>query len=185
MEAMVEAAYAVSQEMQGFKGAYIQSDEVTFMLADFDSHETQGWFGYKLNKIVSISASLMTAYFLVNYYRLMRMIDLPPRPPVFDSRAFIVPIDDAPNVFIWRQQDWMRNSVQMLARANFSHKALDGKGISDMHDMLHRKGINWATDCSPRERNGTFMFGRSFLSEKLDYDRLEIYLGLLREHKNA
>ena len=53
----------VSQEMQGFKGAYIQSDEVTFMLTDFDGHETQGWFGYELNKIVSISASLMTAHF--------------------------------------------------------------------------------------------------------------------------
>ena len=63
MDAMEGAARATADEMAGFKLGFVQSDEATFMLTDFDRHETQGWFGYELNKVVSISASLFTAHF--------------------------------------------------------------------------------------------------------------------------
>ena len=59
-DAMVAAAKTVAADMQGFKLAYIQSDEATFCITDYDSIETQGWFDYDLSKIVSISASLMS-----------------------------------------------------------------------------------------------------------------------------
>ena len=61
---------------------------------------------------------------------------------MFDARAFNIPMDEVKNYFIWRQQDWIRNSVQMLAQAHFSHKELHGKNQSDMHDMLNEKDIN-------------------------------------------
>jgi tRNA(His) guanylyltransferase len=156
MDAMEYATRQVAEDMQGFKAAYIQSDEATFMLTDFDSHETQGWFGYELNKVVSISASVFTARFN-EYWSQRNGWFEQSKIATFDSRAFIVPKEDAANVFIWRQQDWMRNSVQMLAHANFSHKELHGKNIPQMHDMLHEKGINWA-DCNDKEKNGTFIF---------------------------
>ena len=63
MTAMIESAMYVAKEMQGFKAAYVQSDEVTFCITDYDSLETEGWFDYKLSKVVSISAALMTAAF--------------------------------------------------------------------------------------------------------------------------
>jgi hypothetical protein len=44
----------------------------------------------------------------------------------------------------WRQKDWERNSIQMLAQAHFSHKQLHGKNGPGMHEMLHGKGVNWA-----------------------------------------
>ena len=40
---------------------------------------------------------------------------------VFDSRVFNIPKEEVCNYFIWRQMDWTRNSVEMLARAHFSH----------------------------------------------------------------
>lgn len=169
MNCMAYAMRHTSDEMQGFKLAYTQSDECTFVLTDFDSHQTQGWFGYELNKVVSISASLFTAYFNDLWVRGHES----GRPALFDSRAFVVPVDDAPNVFVWRQQDWHRNSVQMLARAHFSHRQLEGKRAPDMHEMLHGKGVNWATDISARERNGQFYVkGMGLIPQSLDYDQL-------------
>jgi len=63
MDAMDTSALMVSKQMQGFKAAFIQSDEVTFLLTDYETHETQGWFNYNHSKQVSLSAAYMTAYF--------------------------------------------------------------------------------------------------------------------------
>ena len=30
--------------------------------------------------------------------------------------------------------------------------------VEDQHEMLHGIGKNWATDLTPREKNGTFVF---------------------------
>jgi tRNA(His) guanylyltransferase len=155
MNTMVLAARDTAADMQGFKLAYVQSDEATFMLTDFDTHQTQAWFANELSKIVSISASTFTARFNQHYYgKNARAIN---NPAMFDARAFNVPLHDAANVFVWRQKDWLRNSVQMLARAYFSPRQMFGKKIPDLHEMLHSVGVNWATDITAQERNGTFI----------------------------
>lgn len=173
MNVMVDAAIETAREMQGFKLGYIQSDEATFMLTDYDTHQTAGWFGYELNKLVSLSASLFTGNFNV----LMGSDEGPVTPAAFDSRAFTVPRHDAPNVFVWRQQDWCRNSVQMLARAHFSHKQLHGKNRAALHDMLMlEKGVNWA-DLTPREKNGTFILAdKTVHHEMWRYEDIDRYL---------
>lgn len=163
VDAMVAAAVDTASEMHGFKLAYAQSDECTFMLTDFDTFQTQGWFDYKLNKIVSVSAAMFSVAF--NYH-------FGSKNAVFDSRAFIVPADDAPNVFVWRQRDWERNSVQMLARAHFSHKQCHGKKMSDLHEMLHENGVNWA-DLPAQLKNGTFITKEGFSHEKLTYAEIK------------
>ena len=167
MEAMVYATRKTADDMQGFKLAYTQSDEATFLITDFDKLDSQGWFGYELNKVVSLSASLFTAHF--NWCMGGDRI------ATFDSRAFVVPLEDVPNVFTWRQKDWFRNSISMLAQAHFSHKQLHGKKTSDMHDMLHDKGINWATDLTEQQKNGTFVrkVTKHFTDGLAEYDRTE------------
>ena len=132
IDAMTHAAKETAKEMQGFKLGYIQSDEATFMLSDFDRISSEGWFGYDLNKVVSLSAALFTAHF-------NSVSDLPLA--VFDSRAFSVPLDDAPNVFVWRQRDWERNWVHMLARAHFSHKQLHGVTRQGAIEELREIGV--------------------------------------------
>lgn len=149
MAAMVSSACQIAKDMQGFKAGYVQSDEVTFCLTDYDTVETQGWFDYDLSKIVSISAAMMSVAFNANYPSQRR--------PVFDSRAFSLPIYDVVNAFLWRAKDWERNSLQMYARSFFSDKELHGKARIDMHEMLHGIGKNWTIDLTPQERNGTFL----------------------------
>jgi len=147
--AMVEAALYTAKEMQGFKAAYVQSDEATFCLTDYDTLETEGWFTYKLTKVISISAAIMSVAFNRAYPT--------DKLPVFDSRAFTVPKEDVVNAFVWRSQDWKRNSLQMYCQSIFSHSELHRKNQAAMHEMLHQAGKNWATDLSDRKKNGTFL----------------------------
>jgi tRNA(His) 5'-end guanylyltransferase len=149
MKSMVDAAMYTAKDMQGFKVAYVQSDEVTFCITDYDTFETEGWFGYELPKIISISAAMMSVAFN-HYFKTDKL-------PVFDSRAFTVPRDEAVNVFVWRAKDWERNSLQMYSRSFFSNKQLHMKNSCLLHDMLHSVDRNWTTDLCDYERNGTFL----------------------------
>lgn len=144
---MNETARYLCEDIQGVKCAYIQSDEISLLLTDYDTFSTQAWFDYNLQKIVSISSSMASAKFSFLYGKFA----------IFDSRAFNIPKEEVRNYFIWRQKDWIRNSVLMLSQSHFSHNQLHEKGQSDMHEMLHSKGINWA-DLSPKWKNGTFIY---------------------------
>ena len=63
---------------------------------------------------------------------------------MFDARCFNVPKEEVANLIYWRQLDAMRNSIQMVGQANFSHKELQNKSCNDIQDMLFKeKGINW------------------------------------------
>jgi tRNA(His) 5'-end guanylyltransferase len=155
MEAMDKSAFLTASNIQGFKVAYVQSDEVTFLITDYDKLDTQGWFGYNKSKIISISASTMSVEFNNAFPNDKRPF------PIFDSRAFNVPKDDIINTFLWRAKDWHRNSVQMYCRSFFSDKEMHKKGVKDQHDLLHSIGKNWSTDLTDREKNGKFIFNGS------------------------
>lgn len=70
---------------------------------------------------------------------------------MFDSRVFTIPVDEVCNCLIWRQQDAIRNSIESVGQANFSHGKLHGKTCNDVQEMLwNEKQINWnnfPTDC--------------------------------------
>jgi len=180
MEAMVNSAIEVSRQMQGFKIAYVQSDEVTFCLADYDTLNTEAWFGYRLNKIESVTASYMSVFFnkLYGSYE---------NPVVFDARAFNIPHNEVVNCLLWRAMDWKKNSLQMYCRHFFSNKQLKGKKQCDMHQMLYDIGKNWATDLNDMEKNGTFFRYNTFgklqkYYVKPSYDSISKIVGNLFEY---
>jgi tRNA(His) 5'-end guanylyltransferase len=176
MDAMRLATTHTAMDMQGFRLAYTQSDEATFLLHDFADLQTQAWFDYDHSKVVSITASLFTAHF--NQHRMWQGYN--GVLATFDARAFSVPAADVPNVFLWRQRDWERNSLQMLARAHFSAKQLHGKGHREIHDMLHGIGINWV-DLSDAEKNGTFVRSDLALYEqRVGYDNVQELIDIAR-----
>ena len=135
--AMGMTATELCQNIQGAKCAYIQSDEISILLTDFDRLTTDAWFDYNLQKMTSVSAGIASAVFTLAW-------EDPDRYAVFDSRAFNIPKEEVANYFVWRQKDWIRNSVSMLAQTHFSHNQLHKKGQSDIHEMLYSKGVNWA-----------------------------------------
>jgi len=171
IESMVSAGERCAKEMSGFRLGYHQSDEFTFAISDLESYESEMWFGGKIQKIASISASMFTAYFN-ECLELDLQENMGSGVAMFDSRCFNVPVEDVANVFIWRQRDWERNSIQMFSRNFFSHKELMNKKTTDMHEMLHGIGENWA-NLEPKLKNGTFITkdGKR-INEKLDYESI-------------
>lgn len=164
---MLYASINTAKEIQGFKLAYTQSDEASFMFTDYDDINTCGWFDYDRDKIISIGASTFTKYFnkCIVDSKMFKCQDFKEfykwyenfKGASFDARAFNVPRDDVANYFLWRCKDWHRNSLQMYARSVFTHKQLHGKCSSDIHEMLHKIGKNWAVDVEPKFKNGTFI----------------------------
>jgi len=172
IDCMVESAISVANDMQGFKVGYIQSDEASFLLTDYDHIETEAWFANNLQKIVSVSASTMTANFNSNAFSSPSLFFRMGGLATFDSRAFVIPVSDVTNYFLWRAKDWERNSLQMYARSMFSSKQLHGKNREDMFEMLKAIGKDWHTDISIDNacRYGTFICnqGDSGISPKTD-----------------
>lgn len=140
------AAMRLFENVQGCKAAYCQSDEISLLITDFDRLATSAWFDYNIQKMASIAASMASVCFTGTFGRI----------GLFDARAFNIPTSDVCNYFVWRQQDWTRNSIQMMAQAVFSVKQLHNKKIPDIHEMLHSRGLNWAK-LNPRWKNGTFI----------------------------
>lgn len=155
MNAMHLSALKVMKELQGAKVAYVQSDEVSILLTDYEDIRTNAYFDYSINKLVSVTASMMTAYFNDIFTNSSRQVAL------FDCRAFNVPKEDVSNYFLWRAKDWERNSLAMYCQSLFSHKQLHKKNKQGQHDLLHSIGKNWTTDLRPIEKNGMFIFQTS------------------------
>lgn len=134
IDAMDATAKALVNQIEGAEFAYVQSDEISILVTDYlKGLYQEPWFGYKLQKVVSVSAAIASVEFTLSCGK----------QALFDSRAYNVPENDVANYFLWRQQDWMRNSVQMLARSMFSHKELHGKGITQLKQMCAEKGNPW------------------------------------------
>lgn len=147
IDAMRFATKWTANRLQGCKLAFTQSDEASFLLTDYDTIDTQPWFGYSLAKVVSISASIFTGAFVQAAThsldgRLAAQIDKHSLPE-FDSRAFNVPEADVANYFLWRAKDWRRNSIQMAAQALFSAEQLHGVSLDMALEMLRRAKQPW------------------------------------------
>ena len=132
---MVETTEFLMKEIQGAKLGYTQSDEISILVTDYDYFETDAWFDYNIQKLTSVSASLATGFF--NWESPFAKI------AYFDSRVFNIPKEEVMNYFLWRFQDWKRNSIQLLGQSLFSHKELHKKNQREIIEMCKTKGHDW------------------------------------------
>lgn len=165
IRSMVESAYHIMDKIQGCKLAYLQSDEVSFLLSDWDRPNSEAWFNYNIQKMASVSASMMTNAFYM--YSCNYELDLE-RSAFFDSRAFNVPYHEVANYFIWRQRDWNRNSLAMLCQQYFSHSDLYKKNTEQRRKMVRKVGDDWE-NLPDQLKNGTLIT----LDGKERYHRFE------------
>ena len=166
VECMNDTAIALCEEVQGCKLAYVQSDEISLLITNYDSLDTRSWFENNLQKMVSISAAVASVRFTERSWKIWGVDEsneLPiylTEPAFFDSRAFVLPKEDVCNYFLWRQQDATRNSVQMLARSLYSHNQLENCNHSELQEMIFQKGINW-NDCPIPQKRGRCIVKKS------------------------
>ena len=169
MKSMQETAKYMRENMGNAKLAYVQSDEITIILTDYDTLETDCWFNYRTDKLCSISASMATMAFnkyfeenvtneVLEYKMVPHCVEIQQeikeyhntliaaldKGAMFDARCFNIPKEEVTNLIYWRQLDASRNSIQMVGQANFSHNELQNKSCNDIQDMLMlQKNINW------------------------------------------
>ena len=123
---------AASMATMVFNKSFIEVTHKHFEeeLRTFDNKNSDGEI-LRLNEI----SNLENKYdkYVINFYTAM-----------FDARCFNIPKEEVTNLIYWRQLDASRNSIQMVGRANFSHKELQNKSCNQIQDMLmEQKGINW------------------------------------------
>lgn len=137
-DAMLYCMKSLCKQIQQVNFAYTQSDEITLVLSGYSNEKSEPWFGGKVEKIASVSASIATFYF--NKY-LSEVTELP---AFFDARVFNLPsINEVVNMLIWRQNDAMRNSLNSYARHFFSHKQIHGKSIDQVKQLLKKHDKSW------------------------------------------
>lgn len=157
---MVEATRALCCEVEGCKFGFTQSDEISLVVVSGENPNTTPWFDNVIAKITSIAAATTS----VAFHEAMREAVVENneyksdaefkkayktylgdkiKRVVFDARAFVVPIHEVTNYFIWRQQDAINNSIQALAQTQFSQKELNNKKNAEILKMLAAKDIFW------------------------------------------
>ena len=176
-KSMQETMKYLCQNIQNCVFGYAQSDEITLILTDYETLTTDAWFGYEVQKLCSISASMATlkfnqafadnaskwcdSYFEVEAWRHSEKEDkyfetlnnCLNSGAMFDARCFNIPKEEVTNLVYWRQVDAVRNSIQSMGQAHFSHKQLMNKSTKEVRQMLEDNGTLWE-DCPIAERRG-------------------------------
>ena len=174
-DAMERTAKYLCEHIAGCRLAYVQSDEISLLLTDYETLNSEVWFGYNVQKLVSVTASMATMAFEKAFTQAIH--DCYPNPmeiedekqfeyckmllekacngeATFDARAFNIPQAEVCNYFIWRQQDATRNSIQMFAQTMFNQEELQNKKNDELQEMMFQKnGFNW-NNCSISEKRG-------------------------------
>ena len=175
-ETMVKTCQYLCANIMGCKLAYTQSDEISLLLINYESIDSNSWFGNNIQKMASVSASMATMAF--NYYfqkivtEKFNCNDWPALPywgdsidkedpddigyfkmGMFDARVFVLPKEEVCNYFISRQQDASKNSINMVAQSEFNHNELQNLNCDQLQEKLwQEKNINWNNFPIPNKR---------------------------------
>lgn len=164
IKSMQETMKYLCENIQGCVLGYTQSDEITLILVDYKKFNSSAWFDYEVQKMCSVAASMATMAFnrfftdnvgdfcTYNYERQddskieyeQILSNAVRKGAMFDARCFNIPKEEVTNLVYWRQLDAIRNSIQMVGQANFSHNELQHVNCNMIKDMLMKyKNINW------------------------------------------
>ena len=157
--AMIETARYLVHEMTALVG-YTQSDEITLAWYEPSQSASDYAFDGRFQKLASVLAGMASARFCQ-----LAATHLPGKAgetPHFDCRVWQVPtLEDAAEVFVWREDDATKNSISMAAGAHYTDRELDGKGSATKQELLWQKGVNW-NDYPAFFKRGTYLQRRTF-----------------------
>jgi tRNA(His) 5'-end guanylyltransferase len=157
---MAHSMMAVAADIEGCVFGYTQSDEVTLVLKNDQSLQSQAWFDNRLQKMITIAASSMTYWFNNGWEHrdfypdhqeeseIDSLYDFKLPTAVFDARVFAVPsMIEMVNAVIWRQKDCLKNAISLAAYEELSkkhgkghaRKMLDKQGQADRLELLKKE----------------------------------------------
>lgn len=178
-ELMIKTTKFLVQETNAIIG-YTQSDEITLVLYS-DDRKSLIYNDGKKQKILS----KLTAK-CVNFFNEKRKELLPThdKVAVFDCRIYQVPtLHDACVQLLWRENDAIKNSIQMLGHSQYSEKQLFKLNTSEIqYKLMFEKGINW-NDLETKFKRGSYI-KRLKTSKPFSSDELKTLPKMHKAHKN-
>ena len=143
---MDATAMYLCKNIMGAKCAFVQSDEISIVITDFEKITSCAWFDNNLQKMCSVSAAMATRAFNEARYKRATILSNSDNSILdnkgmkwaeFDSRVWQVPQrTEVFNTLVWRQQDATRNSIQSVAQTLYSQKELHGKTSNEQQEMI-------------------------------------------------
>ena len=184
---MIETTIDLCGQIPGVVAGYTQSDEISLILNDEVNNGYVCFFEGNIEKIVSISASIATLNFNKHYFD--KCHDSKNKTyrnklwtAQFDSRVFCLPnVTELHNYILWRQEDATRNSIQIVAHANFTDKECHGLNSNQLQDKLMvEKGINW-NNFESRFKRGSIILKENYYKD-VELPNGEIITNVKRSH---
>ena len=193
IDIMDYAAESVFHEFATCIFAYVQSDEITFVLNPTDDPI----FSNRLSKLSSLIPSCVTGAFnhgelqydldcimsdltvmssdtvnkLLCLDTVHNMIDKIRKktPRLFDSKVFCCEFIDVYSFILWRQLDCIRNSKQQTAQSYLPHKTLMNKNCDKQIEILkEERNIDWHT-FDDKVKYGRFIYKEKELFNSEQY----------------
>jgi tRNA(His) guanylyltransferase len=148
---------------------YTQSDEISLVFYS-PSMDSQIFYDGKLQKMVSVLASMATFFFREGLEKFLP--EKIGKIALFDCRVWNVPnLMEATNTVLWREIDATKNAVSMAARSFYSHKELHNKSGKEKQEMMFQKGQNF-NDYPVSFKRGTY-YRRTKEMTKFTVEELE------------
>ena len=150
---------------------FVESDEIS--LAWLEPSKVP--FETRLFKLESVLAAMATSAFTLYGLETKLADRIKKMMPHFDCRVCQLPtLDELANMFLWRQQDCVKNSITMVALSKFSHNQLQGKNSIDKINMLADAGLDYCRDIPEHLRLGSFFRRDIYLKTLTDEELAKI-----------
>lgn len=154
MEMMNQTAIALCSQIQGAKLAYVQSDEITIVLTDFETNTTDAWFDGNIQKITSVSASIATAEFNRQYMTYLS------KKAKDERKAFVISNGGNNSALEGNLNDYINSGdVEVIKFANFDSRVFT---IPELEEVINC--LIWRQQDATR--NAIQMLGQTHFSHK-------------------
>lgn len=164
--ALSAGAEALLKEISDSQIAYLQSDECSVLVTDYKNFDTQPYLKKNIQKICSISSSIMTLHFSKKIRELTFNSSHEYDTALFHSKCFSLTKEEVNNYFVSRQNNAIRNSVLSLGQKYFSHQQMHNKNVEMVKENLKSVyNVDW-NDLPLYQKRGWTLFKEKVEIEK-------------------
>ena len=147
--------------------SYVQSDEISFCYLE----PSKMPFETRLFKLESVLAGMASAAFCVYGMKTKLKDRIEKLIPHFDCRVCQMPLEEIPNMLLFRERDCLKNAITLVALEHFSNKQIHKKNSDEKIKMLADVGVDFNKDIDEDFRFGSW-FRRVVFQKELDAETL-------------
>ena len=147
--------------------SYVQSDEISLCYLE----PSKMPFETRLFKLESVLAGMASSAFCVYGMKTKLKDRIEKFIPHFDCRVCQMPLEDIPNMLLFRERDCLKNAITLVALEHFSNKQIHKKNGNEKIAMLKSIGIDFNRDIDEDFRYGAW-FRRVVFQKELDAETL-------------